>query len=119
LWNHDCIEDARKTFNDVKNACGEKSALISFALTNSDGMTRDERADAKYYAKIRTTQYAIFAKLCDRIANIEHGIRTGSSMASKYKKEHAHFKFELWSCANNPGEYQEMWDYIDELLNKI
>jgi hypothetical protein len=112
LWNHDCVEDARKTFNDASHAIGEKSALIAFALTNSDGKTRDERADAKYYDKIRNTKHATFAKLCDRIANIEHGIKTGSSMAKKYKKEHAHFKQELYVA----GQYESMWNHIDMLF---
>lgn len=112
LWNHDCVEDARKTFNDLKKACGEKVAMISFALTNSTGVTRDERADAAYYKKIRNTKYATFAKLCDRIANIEHGIKYGSSMVDKYKKEHDHFKKELYHYL----EYQSLWKHLEDLL---
>jgi mutator protein MutT len=112
LWNHDCIEDARKTFNDVKKRCGEIVALISFALSNSTGKNRDERADSIYYDKIRKTKYATFAKLCDRIANIEHGIKHGSSMTNKYKAEHEHFKKELYVS----GQYESMWKHIYDIL---
>lgn len=112
LWNHDCVEDARQTFNDLKEAIGEKSALIAFALTNSTGKKRDERADAAYYLKIRETKYATFAKLCDRIANFEHGLKFVSSMTKKYKKEHEHFKKELYVA----GELEPMWDYLAKLM---
>jgi len=112
LWNHDCVEDARQTFNDLKSAVGERSAVIAFALTNSTGTIRSERADDKYYLKIRTTEYGTFAKLCDRIANIEHGLKHGSSMTKKYKKEHEHFKKELYVA----GELEPMWEYLENLI---
>ncbi len=112
IWNHDCVEDARQTFNDLKKATDERTALIAFALTNSTGKDRGERADAAYYIKIRTTEYGTFAKLCDRIANIEHGLKHGSSMAKKYKKEHEHFKQELYVA----GELEPMWEYLESLI---
>ena len=111
LWNHDNIEDARKTWNDLKKAIGEKGANISFALTNSSGKTRSERADASYYEKIRKEKYGRFAKLCDRIANLEYSFKEKSSMLNKYKQEHDHFKKELFS-----EEYSSMWKYIEDLL---
>lgn len=112
LWNHDCIEDARRTFNDLKKAVGYDSAYISYALANSTGMTRSERADDRYYFKIFNTKYATFAKLCDRIANIEYSIKTKGSMALKYYKESDDFKKKLYVA----GEYEEMWNYIDEIF---
>jgi len=114
LWNHDCIEDARKTYNDLAKSIGKHGALISFALTNSDGKTREERADEKYYEKIRNTKYATFAKLCDRIANLEYSMKTKSSMLLKYHKEHEHFKASIYV----PGEYESMWKHIENLFNK-
>lgn len=113
LWTHDCVEDARLTFNDVKKELGEKTANISFALTNSTGKTRKERADDAYYNKILIVKYGVFAKLCDRIANIEHGLLTGSSMVETYRNEQLNFLKQLHT-PNDP--YQEMWDYLDKLL---
>lgn len=113
LWNHDNVEDARNTYNDLVKAIGEKGAGISFALTNSDGKTREERANSKYYAKIREIEYAIFAKLCDRIANVEFSLKTKSSMFLKYKQENEHFKKEL----HINGLYEVMWKHLDDLFN--
>lgn len=112
LWSHDIIEDARKTFNNVKNMVGQIVADLSFALANSTGKTRDERADDVYYEKIRRTRYATFIKLCDRIANIEYSLSTGSSMGDKYKKEFDKFAAQLFV----PGEYEEIWSHLDKLL---
>mgnify|MGYP007056209090 CR=1 FL=1 len=75
---HDSIEDARLTYNDVmsKARCfmNDEQALaateIVYALTNDKGRTRAERAGEKYYAGIRSTPYAPFVKLCDRMANV-------------------------------------------------
>lgn len=112
LWNHDGIEDARRTLNDMKKAIGDKGAMIAYACTNSTGMNRAERADSAYYQRIITIKYGKFAKLCDRIANIEYSIKTKSSMALKYYKEHEEFKAKLYSA----GEYEEMWNHIDEIF---
>ena len=119
LWNHDGIEDARRTFNNMRDAIGNRSAVLSFALANSTGKTRAERADSIYYAKIRNTKYATFCKLCDRIANIIYSIRTKSSMAPKYYKEHEEFKEKLYVQGEHKEQYQAMWDFIDELFQQM
>lgn len=93
---HDSIEDARKTYNDVAKSFGIEVADLVFAVTNNTGKTRAERADVAYYQKIRDTEFAVFVKLCDRFANILHGILFGGSMIQKYRKEHEHFAKEVW-----------------------
>lgn len=115
LWSHDLIEDARRTYNDVKKELGEKVADISFALANTDGKDRSERAGDRYYKKIRDTKYATFCKLCDRIANVKYSLQTKSSMADKYYKEQANFKKQLYV----PGQYEAMWNLLDKMLGLI
>jgi len=100
---HDSIEDARLTYNDViKVARGlltEEQAVMAteivYALTNDKGRTRAERAGEKYYQGIRTTPYAPFVKLCDRLANITYscaGVDGGNiRMKEVYKSEMPHF----------------------------
>lgn len=66
---------------------------------------------AQVYEDIRTTKYATFVKLCDRIANMRYSYANGSSMYAKYKAEYQHFKEELF-CE----EYREMFEYIDRNL---
>lgn len=111
VYLHDIIEDARVTYNDLKVEFGEPVANFSFALSNEKGKTRDERANPKYYREMREVPHAIFGKLCDRIANIQHGINTGGSMLKRYRKEHAKFVSETYD-----PKYQEMFDHLDKLL---
>jgi len=102
-YYHDSIEDARLTYNDVMNTArrymDEQQAYmaseIAYALTNDKGRTRAERAGEKYYLGIRTTPYAPFVKLADRLANITysftHGNEANAHMKSVYQKELPHF----------------------------
>lgn len=92
---HDLIEDTRQSYNDVKNVLGQEAADIVFAVTNETGKTRKERANAKYYEKIRNTKGAIFVKLCDRIANVQYGKLVKSPQVQMYKKELPEFLAEL------------------------
>lgn len=113
MYYHDVIEDARWTYNDVKKVSNINVAELAYALTNKKGKTRDERADGEYYAGIRECPfpYAIFNKICDRMANMYYSQKNGSSMHKKYINEYPHFKAELYT-----DEYKEMWDYIEANL---
>ena len=68
---------------------------IVYALTNDKGRNRAERAGEKYYQGIRTTPYAPFVKLCDRLANITFSCSGTDAnnihMKEVYKKEVPHF----------------------------
>lgn len=111
-WVHDVIEDARQTYNDVKNATTEAIADIAFALTNEKGKTRKDRGNEKYYEGIRNTPVAMFVKICDRLSNANHSKNTGSSMLNAYRKENEYFKKQLF-CS----EYKEMFDELEQILN--
>lgn len=114
LWVHDVIEDARQTYNDVKAVLGIEVADIAYALTNDKGKTRAERAGNKYYKGINAVEFADFAKLCDRLANISYSVKKGSDMAKKYKQESVHFKEKLYS-----EKYKDMFDEMDEILKNV
>ena len=109
-WVHDIIEDARETYNDVKMATNEEIAELAYALTNEKGKNRKERGNAKYYEGIRNTPYAAFIKFCDRIANYEYSVKTGSKMQKMYQKENANFVEQI---------YHEDIDEIAKYLIKI
>ena len=100
VWFHDSIEDARYTYHDmlkqaVELGMDEDQAYLAseivYALTNEKGRTRKERADARYYEGIRSTPYAPFAKMCDRLANIRFSLENQSGgnrhMALVYREE--------------------------------
>ena len=102
-YYHDSIEDARLTYNDVKNTAlrymNEEQAVLAaeivYALTNDKGRTREERAGDKYYQGIRETPYAPFVKLADRLANITYSFtncdEANTHMAQVYRRELPHF----------------------------
>jgi (p)ppGpp synthase/HD superfamily hydrolase len=98
LWLHDTIEDTGITYNDVANVSTIKVANIVYALTNNKGKNRRQRANTSYYRGIRAVEYADFAKMCDRLANIRHSDNTSSSMFKVYRKEHHHFIAQVFNA---------------------
>lgn len=131
-WFHDSIEDARLTYNDVKreaarlgldDAQATLAAEIVYALTNEKGRTREERANDRYYAGIRTTPYAPLLKLADRLANLKYSC-TGKNernlhMKEIYLRELPHFLQAIDAHASDPRLTlpPEMLAEIDALLS--
>lgn len=99
---HDIVEDCRNTFNDIKKLFGVNVATDACRMCNNiSGHTRDERANQWYYDKLNESIVTVFIKFCDRIANIEIGMLTNSSMYKKYAKEMDGFLSKL-------DEYREL-----------
>lgn len=114
VWCHDVIEDTRQSYNDVMKIIGRPAADIVYAVTNEKGKNRKERANEKYYTGIRNTKHATFVKLCDRIANLRHGVLMGSKMVNMYQKEHADFVKYL----QVPERYSSMLETMEQLYTK-
>ena len=119
-WGHDLIEDTRVSYNDVKQELGEMAADIIYACSNEKGKTREDRANHNYYRVIRSTPYAVFVKLCDRIANVQYSKMTGSRMFEMYKKENRGFTQSLDlrddMVEYSGHEYYKMYQYLNELF---
>jgi len=113
IYLHDAPEDIHfVTYNPLKAEFGEHVAEIAFALENEKGRNRKARANDKYYQGIRDVKYAAFAKCCDRIANIKHGVQKGGGhMLDGYRKEHTHFKKQLFT-----EELAPMFEEMETLL---
>ena len=113
-YYHDSIEDARLTYNDVMHTARqyltEEQALLAteivYALTNDKGRNRSERAGEKYYEGIRTTPYAPFVKLCDRMANITFSCSgtdaVNRHMRDVYRQEVPHFLSSINPHSDDP-----------------
>lgn len=122
-YGHDLIEDTRTTYNDIMVALQRDGQLNSDAIIVADvikactnynrGKNRLERMPDFVYADIRTTPGATFIKLCDRIANIEFSVLTGSRMLDVYRKENEHFIEKLYN-----SDYEIMFSKIRKLLEK-
>lgn len=98
VYLHDAIEDAHKTYNDIKQIFGQNIAELVFAVTNNKGRSRKDRANEEYYNGIKATFGATFIKHCDRLANMAYSNYSGSGMAEAYKKEHPHYVKALESA---------------------
>jgi len=99
-WLHDVVEDTSVTLADVQKRFGYSVAHIIDLVTN----TGSKEAT---YKRIRTSQHAVFVKLCDRLANIMSG-----SKNDMYKKQQPLFKSILY----RKGEFENLWQAIDKHL---
>jgi (p)ppGpp synthase/HD superfamily hydrolase len=111
-WGHDLIEDARVTYNDIKQDWGEELAEIIYCCTEEKGRNRNARHDANYYNELSKNDLAVFVKLCDIIANTKFSLLTNSSMYEKYKKEYPKLKSNLYR-----EQYADMFEYLEKILS--
>jgi hypothetical protein len=118
LSGHDLIEDARFTYNNVKDlatelgntVAGEMVADIVYCVTDEKGKSRRERKNYKYYKELCENKLAVFVKLADLSANTLFSKLTGSSMYDKYKSEFPNFKDKVYI-----DEYKEFFDYLESI----
>ena len=112
-WGHDLIEDARVTYNDIRNNWGETLADIIYACTELRGHDRSERHGPEYFKTLNANRLAVFVKLCDIIANVTFSMLTGSSMYDKYRKEYPHMRHML---NDHTVEFEDMFLHLERLL---
>ena len=110
-WLHDTVEDTSVTVEDIRREFGDDVADLVWRLTDEEGGSRRER-HSKTHAKIRGRTEAVRVKLADRIANVQSAIEQKTNLYGMYRKEHAQFRAELYQ----PGEWEEMWARLGELL---
>lgn len=111
---HDLIEDARITYNEVKDLLDKEIADIIYACTEVRGHDRLERHNKDYFSTLRKNRDAVFVKLCDITANVLFSMLTNSSMYKKYQKEFPNLYKELYI----KDEYEDFWDDLRELLKQ-
>lgn len=116
-FTHDLIEDCRQNYFDVMINTSKRVADITYAVTSEKGKTRKERMGKRYFYTLLTTPYALFVKLCDRIANIEYSLAEyeagkKTSKIKMYKTEHEMIKELLYS----KKEYAILVEHIENLL---
>ena len=119
-YGHDLIEDTRTSYNDVKEVLGEEVANIIYAVSNEKGKNRKERANDAYYKGIRAIPFAVYVKLCDRIANIQYSKLTKSRMFEMYRDENADFIIRLgFSEGSSAAPFAtQVFNHLKDLLNE-
>lgn len=108
---HDLIEDCRLTYNDVKDAWGVVIADGVYACTELRGKNRKERHGPEYVRGLQESLLGTFDKLCDLIANMTMGKRTGSRMFPMYQKEYPNNRKNLYR-----EEFNDMFIYFEKEL---
>jgi (p)ppGpp synthase/HD superfamily hydrolase len=107
-WGHDLYEDTETTREEIERRFGQEVDEIIWHVTDEPGKNRKERREATL-PKTRRSPGAVFLKLCDRIANIEAGGKTGM-----YRKEHLEFKAALYK----EGEMEPLWEHMEKILKE-
>lgn len=112
---HDVLEDCGISYNELKNMIGEDVANDVYDVSNEMGKTRKER-NSKTYPKIQGNDYALFVKLCDRIANMLFSFYSyeTNGMFETYCREYPEFKKSLKN-----DKYQEMWLELDTIYSNL
>lgn len=110
-YGHDLIEDARVTYNDIKEMVGEKIADIIYCCTEEKGKNRDQRHSEKYFSELKENELAIFVKICDITANVKYSLLTDSGMLKKYRKEFPKVKEHLYV-----EKFKPLFDHLESIL---
>jgi len=111
---HDSIEDARITFNQIRDKFGIFVAEGIFGCTESTGRTRKERKDEAYYKRLLANKASVYVKLCDIIANTNYSILTFNEERLQEKRE----DFDLLLTKLDDyymTQYKPMIDYLKYL----
>lgn len=117
---HDLIEDAKLTFNDIKEMINRPVARIVLAVTDVHEENRLLR-HLMTMGKTVKDHRAIIVKLCDILSNATYSKAHGSSMYKKYVEEYQYrrpiFKKALMWYKDylNMEVVDELWDELDRV----
>lgn len=115
-YGHDLMEDARITYNDVKDRWGEGIAEGIYACTELRGRNRFERHGKEYTDGLSTNADGLIVKLADIAANASYSKLTGSTMYAKYREEWPLFSREIGAAAEKYG-YGAAITEVDRILD--
>lgn len=119
---HDLIEDAKQTFNNIKDACGVEIAKITLAVTDVHAENRLMRHLLTMHKTVSDYR-SIILKMCDIYANASYSKKTGSSMYKKYCTEYAYRKpifieaLKWYKDKINQDELRKLWVELDIVHN--
>lgn len=117
---HDCMEDAKQTFNNISKVSGKKVAFVVLAVTD---VPAENRLMKHLLTMGKTVQdyRAIILKMCDILANASYSKTNGSSMYEKYVEEYQYrrpiFKKALaWYVDELDAEVlEDLWNELDKV----
>ena len=117
---HDLIEDAKQTFNNIKEVCGYDIAKITLAVTDVHAENRLMRHLLTMHKTVSDYR-AIILKMCDIYANASYSKKSRSSMYKKYITEYAYRKpifieaLKWYKDKLQTEELNKLWKKLDEV----
>lgn len=117
IYLHDTMEDTEVEYIDLLTTFGRVVAELVFAVTDKPGRNRAARHAATYPGIRAAGWRAVAVKLCDRIANVEHSVRTkDEGKLNMYAREHAKLRRALYDRLD-PTMVGRLWAHLDKLLS--
>jgi (p)ppGpp synthase/HD superfamily hydrolase len=119
---HDLIEDAKQTYNNIKEKSNKDIADVILAVTDVPAETRLLRHLLTMPKTIKDHR-AIILKMCDIHANALYSKLNGDSMYKKYVKEYRYRKpifqiaLESYAAELNQNILASMWEELDNIHN--
>ena len=119
LAGHDLIEDARMTYNDVKqmayryfydDSIATLLADIIYDVTDEKGKNRGERKNNKFYSALKKNELALFVKLADMAANRMYSKLFNTKQYNMYKEEFEKFKQKTYT-----NSLANMFNYVNSI----
>lgn len=114
---HDCIEDAKKTFNDIAKVSNVDVARVVLNVTDVPAEDRFTR-HMLTMPKTVTDYRAIILKLADIAANTKYSFLSGSGMYNKYVSEWPYRKAIFRFALNRYKEFLNM-EEVDKIFELI
>lgn len=109
-YAHDAIEDARLTYNDIKNQFGQRVADIVYACTEFRGRNPDERHPVEFYEFLKYNRLAVYVKLCDVMANAWYSVMSNNTNMGLKSKIRYNEKFKKLCYLE---EFKDMYATLD------
>jgi (p)ppGpp synthase/HD superfamily hydrolase len=115
-YAHDAIEDARLTYNDIKNRFGERVADMVYACTEFRGRNPEERHPIEFYEYLKQDRLAVFVKLCDVMANAWYSVMSNNNNMGLKAKKRFNEKFKNHCYLS---EFYDMYSALDVIYTFI
>ena len=112
-WLHDATEDSDLTYNDVYRMFGDRVANPVYLLQEYKGRSPKERKPPAYWLGIKTEPDAVLTKLADRTFNVEYGKNPDKI------RNYAAVQPVLRQYLYTPGQYDDLWERLDNAIKNI
>lgn len=124
---HDIIEDTPAGYHTVKDALGERIAMLVWLCSDADGRNRREK---KANSKVKILKAkeenpglfyeAMMVKMADWYSNVSHAVHNDPGMLPMYLNDWTDFKEMIGTCTtHHKVEYEKIFYALNELMSGV